>query len=222
MSSLDQIIPAEIKNDEFFNNLRFLAQFAQIESILEIGASSGEGSTEALILGAVQSAHKPRLFSLEVSKPRYEALAQRYAAIDQFRAYNVSSVRLEDFPSPEQVRHFHRTSQSLLSGLPVEQILGWLDADIKYVVENNVRQDGISVVRQENNIDIFGMVLIDGSEFTGARELDMVYGAKVIALDDICTYKNYTAYQRLLGDTNYDIFMLNKALRNGYAIFIRK
>jgi hypothetical protein len=35
------------------------------------------------------------------------------------------------------------------------------------------------------------MVLIDGSEFTGIKEFEYIYGAKYILLDDIKGYKNY-------------------------------
>ena len=63
------------------------------------------------------------------------------------------------------------------------------------------------------------MVLIDGSEFTGKPELDLVYGAKFILLDDIRAYKNYHNYKRLLNDKNYKLIEEQPFLRNGYAIF---
>ncbi|MBW2169777.1 MAG: tetratricopeptide repeat protein, partial [Deltaproteobacteria bacterium] len=64
-------------------------------------------------------------------------------------------------------------------------------------------------------------VLIDGSEFTGKAELDEVYGAKIIMLDDINGYKNYHNYQRLVADKTYELIAENWQVRNGYAAFRR-
>ena len=66
------------------------------------------------------------------------------------------------------------------------------------------------------------MVLIDGSEFTDTAELELVYGARFILLDDICTFKNFTSRQRLLNDPNYECIEENLDLRNGYAIFKKR
>ena len=46
------IIPAEIKNDAFYNAIiNLISQSDDINNILEIGASSGDGSTEAFQIG---------------------------------------------------------------------------------------------------------------------------------------------------------------------------
>ncbi len=80
---------------------------------------------------------------------------------------------------------------------------------------------GIEWIREENGIEDFDMVLIDGSEFTGKAELDLVFGAKYILLDDICTYKNWNNYKELVLDSNYKLLMEDHYLRNGYAVFVR-
>ncbi|MHC5832091.1 MAG: hypothetical protein ACYT04_92970, partial [Nostoc sp.] len=86
---------------------------------------------------------------------------------------------------------------------PLERVLGWLRQDIEYVNKSGVSDNGIQKIKKENNIDCFDLVLIDGSEFTGEAELDEVYGANLICLDDITTFKNYRNHQRLLADQNY-------------------
>ena len=65
------------------------------------------------------------------------------------------------------------------------------------------------------------MALIDGSEFTGSSELDEVYGAKYIILDDINTFKNYYNLQRLYQDSDYTAIAENNSVRNGLR-FSRK
>lgn len=50
-SELNRLIPPEIKNDEFYTAIQELARKENIKTVLEIGSSSGEGSTEALVRG---------------------------------------------------------------------------------------------------------------------------------------------------------------------------
>ena len=48
-SELDNVIPPEIKNDEFYYTIRKMAQEEDVRTILEIGSSAGTGSTEAFV-----------------------------------------------------------------------------------------------------------------------------------------------------------------------------
>ncbi|MBW4431333.1 MAG: hypothetical protein KME28_06295 [Pelatocladus maniniholoensis HA4357-MV3] len=42
---LNRLIPPEIKNDEFYATIQIIAREEDIKTVLEIGSSSGEGST---------------------------------------------------------------------------------------------------------------------------------------------------------------------------------
>ncbi len=75
------------------------------------------------------------------------------------------------------------------------------------------------MILKANHIKFFDFVLIDGSEFTGERELNYVTGAKIIALDDVNAFKCWNAYQTLLHTTHYSLKEHNFSLRNGYAVF---
>jgi hypothetical protein len=63
---------------------------------------------------------------------------------------------------------------------------------------------------------------LDGSEFTGKPEFEIIYGAKFILLDDVICYKNHDNYIKLLNDSNYILIKENLGLRNGYAIFKKR
>jgi len=193
----DNYMPPEIKNDSFYSILIDIARRFPLRTILEIGASSGEGSTEALVHGLAENPGKPTLFCIEVSRARYERLAQRYAGNPQVKPYNASSVNLKDFPSEAQVIEFYQMQpynlnmgETNIGNWPLELVLTWLRNDIKYLTEHNIQQDGISLIKRKHSISQFDMVLIDGSEFTGSAELLQVYGAPIIAMDDINTCKN--------------------------------
>ena len=70
-SDYDQTIPPEIVDDEFYEVIRTLARTATVRTVLEIGSSTGEGSTRAFVEGLSENPVRPRLFCLEVSHPRY-------------------------------------------------------------------------------------------------------------------------------------------------------
>ncbi len=221
-STLENIIPPEIRNDELYELLKRIASQEAVFSVLEIGSSSGEGSTAALVQGLKNNPGRPMLYCLEASKTRFAQLSARYATLPFVSCFNASSVSADRFPTEEQVAGFHQTRQTNLSFYPLETVIGWLRDDIRYVCESGIAQNGIARIKSAYSIDKFDLVLIDGSEFTGAAELDEVMGAGWIALDDTNAYKNYDNYHRLASDPDYALVAENWDLRNGYALFRHK
>jgi len=219
--STEQNTMPEIKEDEFYYTIRKMAQEEDVRTILEIGSSAGTGSTEAFVSGLKENPNKPSLFCMEVSKPRFAELQKKYEKDSFVKCYNASSISLSSFPSEQDVTNFYTTTKTALNNYPVDQVVGWLRQDIDYIKSSCVPDGGIKRIKRENNIVNFGMVLIDGSEFAGISELNEVYGAKIIMLDDINGFKNHHNYHRLLNDQNYSLVVENWKLRNGYAIFKR-
>lgn len=221
-TGLDRIIPPEITGDWLAEALTSLASSPGLRTLLEIGASSGQGSTEALVRGMLANPDPPRLFSLEVSRARCQALAERYAAVPQVVPCNLSSVGLADFPSADEVRRFYADTPSALNRYPLDSVLDWLAQDMAYIRDNAIPVDGIAAIKRRHGIDVFDAVLIDGSEFTGRAELDQVYGARAIVLDDITGFKNWHNHHRLLADPAYEIVVMNRYLRAGFSVFVRR
>jgi hypothetical protein len=221
-SDLDRLISPEIKNDAFYSAIYRLAKTESISTILEIGSSSGEGSTEAFVRGIIENPCHPSLFCIELSKSRFQALLKHYVNYPFIFCYNVSSVPLKTFPTEEEVLHFIKTTDTSLHQFSSEEVIRWLRQDIAYLRENNVPQNGIEMIKSEHAIEYFDMVLIDGSEFTGKPEFTLIYGAKFILLDDIRAFKNNQNYQTLLNDPNYSLLEEDASVRNGYAVFKRK
>ena len=88
-SQLDSLIPPEIKNDELYYLIEEIASSANIKNILEIGSSSGGGSTEAFVKGIQKNPHSPSLYCMEVSQVRFNQLQQTYAYADFVKCYNL-------------------------------------------------------------------------------------------------------------------------------------
>ncbi|MEX1184843.1 MAG: hypothetical protein WEF86_16675 [Gemmatimonadota bacterium] len=220
-SQLDRMIPPEIRADRFCSWISRVAATPGVLHILEIGASSGAGSTEALVLGALRNPVRPVVHCLEISRPRFHALVERYRDHAFVHCYNCSSVPIEQFPDEAAIDAFRRRIWTRFRFIRRDTVLQWLRQDIEYLRRHGLSLYGIRLVRERHGIDCFDAVLIDGSEFSGPADLDEVYGARFLLLDDIMTYKNRDNYRRLLRDRDYALIARSRWLRNGFAIFER-
>jgi len=217
--ALDRLIAPQIKNDRFYRAISEVASRPGVKQILEIGSSSGGGSTEAFVIGALRNPVRPTLYCMEVSVERFQALAVRWKGYDFVKCYNLSSVPLEKFPSEEEVTRFWRDVRSKLGHNRLEKVLGWLRDDIAYLRSHDVSTEGIREIKRLNGIETFDAVLIDGSEFTGIPEMEEVYGARFILLDDTRSYKNLDNAKRLRADPSYRRIRHSYWVRNGWAVF---
>lgn len=221
VSALDRLISPEIEGDRFYRAITAVGATSGVREILEIGSSSGAGSTEAWVEGALRNPERPRLHCIEVSRARFAALVERWREHDFVHCYNVSSVPLESFPGEDEVARFHREVRSRLRRTPLPTVLEWLRQDIEYVAENGLSRHGIREIKEQHGIETFDAVLIDGSEFTGSAELEEVYGARFLLLDDARTFKNWENVRRLEADPAYRLVKKSRWPRNGFAIFER-
>lgn len=218
-TSLDRLIPPEIRNDSLYSAIVRVAATPRVRHMLEIGSSGGDGSTEAFIEGALKNPTQPTLHCIEISDVRYQALRKRHASRTFVRCYHASSVPLEKVASAAEVKEFYHSVQSALNDYPLKTVLRWLEQDVRYIKEHGLDSNGIRDVKNVNGLNVFDAVLIDGSEFTGRAELDEVYGASYILLDDVRAFKNYANFARLSADPAYALAEVSEHVRNGYAVF---
>jgi hypothetical protein len=222
-SQLNQLISAEVINDAFYNHIYDISRSQPCKHVLEIGSSGGGGSTGAFVKGLRENPARPNLYCMEVSQRRFEKLKEVYRDDTFVKCYNFSSVSVSRFPSRREVEDFYNSVPTNLNKFPLKEVLRWLHQDIGYLKDWPAANiDGILRIKEECKITEFDVVLIDGSEFTGSAEMDVIYGASIMMLDDINGFKNHSNYLRLKHDSNYSLFIEDWKLRNGYAIFKRK
>ena len=222
VSASDRLIAPEILDDAFYEVLKGLGMVEDLRHVLEIGSSSGEGSTKALVATLRLNRHKPVLYCLEVSRTRFAELQRASRKYDFVRCYNMSSVVSSRVASEDEIRAFYNTHRTALNRYDLATIFGWRAEGLQYLKDHpELDRDGIAEIKKANGIERFDLVLIDGSEFTGSAELDEVYGAKIICLDDTNAFKCYAARQRLMSDPLYENLADDQTLRNGYSIFCR-
>ncbi len=223
-AGLDRLLAPQIRNERFYRAIRRVAATAGVRTVLEIGASSGGGSTEALVAGALANPDgPPEIHSIEVSKARIGALVERYRAYPFVHPHNVSSVPASAFPSEEEVSRFHREVRSKLRNNRLPKVLEWLRQDLAYLARHpDLDRHGIRDIRAAAGIDRFDAVLVDGSEFTGEAELEEVYGARFLLLDDTRSFKNWRNDRRLRADPAYRRVASSWWTRNGWSVFERR
>jgi glycosyltransferase involved in cell wall biosynthesis len=217
---IENVIPPEIKDDVFYRLIMKLGEEENLTHVLEIGSSSGAGSTEAFVRGLSRNKGKPTLYCLEISPARFQKLTETYKSYGFVKTYNASSVGPKNLPSAKTVSDFYDKYKLPLRLYGKDSVLKWLKDDADYLGNYaGVEPEGIELIKRDNAIDKFDMVLIDGSEFLGSAELDHVYGAKIILLDDTRAYKTFECCERLKNDPRYELIVEDKRLRNGFAAF---
>jgi hypothetical protein len=220
-SQLDDLIPAEIASDSFSGIIEEVASTDGVHEILEIGSSAGDGSTAAWVRGALRNAVRPRLHCIEVSAERHAALLERWGAQEFVYCHHVSSIPVERFPSAEEIERFYLDVPSRLRDFDLATVLGWLQQDLDYLRAHGLSSPGIAQIKDRYSIHTFDAVLVDGSEFAGRAELDEVYGARFLLLDDTETFKNWENSRCLQADPRYRLIYADPETRNGFAVFER-
>lgn len=220
-SDLDFRIAPEIVGDDFSLTIAALASKSDVKRIIEIGSSSGGGSTQAFIdaIASRQDSEEIELYCMELSDARYAALRRFTKDYDFVKCFNLSSVSTKEFPSVEEVVKFYSNRKTKLNNVPLTEVLRWRDQDISFILNSGRDINGIIAIKSTYGIDKFDLCLIDGSEFTGMAELSCLLGARYILLDDTESYKCREAFEKLDADPSYELEKYNPELRNGFALF---
>ncbi len=217
-------IPPEIKDDELYDRLidtiRLFAH--EIQTVLEVGASSGDGSTEAIASALSQYVPSKTFYTIEASPVRYEILKQRYANIDWLIPMLGSSVFLEEYVPKGYAEFYHKKHKRRFGQYDLSFLLDWYVNEKALIQDNNLPQGVIDSIKKENNIDFFDFVILDGSPYTGYSEFQKILGAKIIVFDDVLDIKHDKSHELLKAMTEYECIYCNLLHRNGYSIWVKK
>lgn len=210
-------------NPDALNQLlvSLLAEKGPFYNLIEIGSANGEGTTAALVHGLLTWAPGARLFCLEAVPPLFQQLSHRYAHQPQVVCLPYFSVDPLTFPTPEQIQHFMQTTRTVLRNYGVNRVLEWLAQEQATYTQYAQGVSGVAHIRQTYAVQHFDLALLDGGEFCGAADLDAVYGARLIIMDDTRAFKNHAPFLRLEQDPAYRLIALDPHWRHGYAAFER-
>ena len=222
MSGLDTIIDPEVnQTTKSYYVIQEYLKRVPVKTVIEIGASSGGGTTEALIKGisSNQNNEGVRMASIEVSRARFKNLKERYSNIPFFTPYNISSLPLYRFPKEEHVEEFIRKTG--IHGGNIPEVLRWLEQDIKYVKDNDFDANGIQQIKNDFGVEKFDLACIDGSEFLGDEEYKELPDCNAYFLDDINVYKNWNSHRELENNFTY-AKIFQEDIRGGSSLFCKR
>lgn len=214
--------PPYLSENPFYLFLYQLAREEALQHVLEIGSSTGEGSTHWLVEALACHAEPPQLHCFEADPDKYQALKARYADKPWVHCYPYFSKIPVAFPDPEQVKAFYRENATVLRSYPLNEVLGWLKSEEAAYQARSSEISGIAWLKEQLGIRQFDMVVLDGAEFTGNADLDEVYGARILVLDDVNAYKNWANFQRLKADRRYVMLTEHLSWQHGMAVFKRQ
>ena len=227
--SYKTIIPAEVTEGHFYELIKNIASREDVTTILEIGSSSGEGSTKALVEAANLFPSSPKqIHCLEISMERFGKLRNYLRNDKRFYAHRISSVMTSEFPTFGEINNFHKKRKTNLNKIHINTIAAWYNKDIQFITDNpelnpisksGHKISGIDWIKEKYHLSTFDFVIIDGSEFTGMAEYLKIRGSRFIALDDVMSFKCLNAYEALSADDNYELISENLIERNGWAVF---
>ena len=221
ISELDLLISGEIVNDQFSEFIKNIASKSHIKKIIEIGSSSGTGSTKYFIdtLKSRKDLEEITFICMEISNKRFNKLKNYLSPYKFAKAYNLSSVEISSFPSEAEIVDFYKFRDTNLNKYSLERVLKWRQQDIDYINSRGINICGIEAIKSSLEIKVFDLCLIDGSEFTGKEELKYLIGSKYILLDDTESFKCREAFELLEKREDYQLMEYKPHCRNGFAAF---
>jgi phospholipid N-methyltransferase len=117
--------------DEFCRLIERVIYEYDVKSIIEIGPSSGKGSTGAILRGIRKksSVTQTQLHLIEIDEFRCALLKLRFKKMNNVTIYNGSSISIDEFPSWEEVKNFYSQCVTKLNKHSLETIEKWYYSD---------------------------------------------------------------------------------------------
>jgi hypothetical protein len=214
-----QALPMAGLEAEFVEKMYGLGRNARIDSALLNGAAHAPHWL-ALLKGLLENPGRPTVQCIEALETSAAHVRRMFP--DQFglTVHCASAVRESDMPDVSVVAQFHASTSGPLAQYPLVQVLGWLREDLA-----RAQLSGAGVIgrlREVRSHAPFGLVVIDGSEFSAQAELQLLIGANIICLGSTRTFKGQGNLRLLSADPRY-VQMLERADQaQGLAVFMTR
>lgn len=205
-------------NEEFGYNIFQMVVRFDLRQNLEIGSWDGEGSTRCFVEAMKLLPQPKSLHCVEIVPEKFKTLKERYADLDFVHCFNGSSICYADLLYKDFEEIWNSPHNKLkTSNYSKETVRGWFDRDIQTIKEST------SLLSADMDMQ-YDSVLIDGSEFTGYSEFQLLKNkTRVFFLDDVHkAFKCNEIYHKLKTDPDWYLLLELPNARNGAAIFTRK
>lgn len=212
---------AEITGGPFFEALGKCIFETEPETIVEVGASNGLGSTMALIAGR-KLLGKGIIHCIEMAIDRCCEFRVNHQDKGWVILHQGCAMDATAYPSEHDLELFWKEHAELnCTKINLSHVYGWRCSELELIHSGgpmvNFLPQVMSHLSKENTF-----CLLDGSAFTGEREAEACLGARVIALDDTMDLKHWKSLKLLEKDSRYKEYFRDDKSRNGNAIYVRK
>ena len=201
--------PDVIATDKLGKVLTDLIRTYQPKTILEIGSSDGRGSTSVIYKEARK--YPCKMYCIEMNRERFADLEKLFGMNEWMELFCGSSVDHTWMIPTSIIKELHKDHP---------EFNVWNELGLDYMIKWHEQ-----TVTNINNADHCFKLLpvdfafVDGSPFTGYAEADLIYGTKIIVLDDVMDLKCFFAYNQLKESSHYKLIDEDLTFRNGYAVF---
>jgi hypothetical protein len=185
------------------------------ETVLEIGAWDGTGSTSVLIK-ALAHAQDPLIVALEANATRYVQLVENVKEYGWVKPAFGSSITLQSL-APKSFEEVWDSPYNRLR-FPQDLVRQWWEETQRFLA-------GVQAGFLERlHGQAFDVVLVDGCEFAGFDDYRLAKPhAKCLMLDDVHhAYKCNRAHHELSADPEWRLAWEDPTIRNGAAIWVRR
>ena len=205
-------------HDPFGHAIKTVISEKGFQSVLEIGAWDGTGSTICIINGMRSVPDPKKLICLEIDKKRYDMLVKNTKDFNFVHPVCTSSVSSRNFLVKDfDIDVWKSKYNKIKSGTSRDEVYSWYQNFLAKLAESD---EGFL----DGNKDFFDAVLIDGCSFTGYSEYCLLKNkTNCFMLDDSHhSFKCTQVYDELKNDTNWILSHDFADLRNGASIFLRR
>jgi hypothetical protein len=211
-------MPEITLNDPFGKAMYNTILDYKIYSILEIGAFDGDGSTIVLSEALARKKAEVSLISLEYTPERFTNLKANASKFPFVKPIQASSIGRHSFSAWDFEVDVWDTPYNGLQ-YPKEQVRDWHLRDIALM--SHTEAGYLDSVPTKGPWDA---VLIDGGEFTGYDEFNLVRNrTRCLFLDDaFSAFKTNRIRRELSSSKDWKLIWDGPHVRNGGSIFVHK
>lgn len=212
---------SELRDNPFYLYLYQMAREEPLQHVLEIGSASGSGSTRILV-EALSQRQPAELYCLEAHPEQHRLLSERYRDLSWVHCLPYFASVPVEYPDEATLWEFYKNGDTVLRRYSFNEVSAWLASEQALYAARAHDVSGVEWIKQTYGIEHFDLAVLDGAEFTGERDLELVYGARILILDDVMTYKNRRNYQQLLNSPDYVLIQDQLKWQHGTAVFKRR
>ncbi len=190
--------------------------------MLEIGSSLGDEVAAVFMREDPSRRTEINFYRVDTSRESSVSQTGEFSGRCRYKRYQASSVPRGDFLTEEQLSRLYVTNLSMTNQQPLARVLERLESDKKTIKDSGISESGIEIVKTDNRISDFDVVVIDGARFSAVADLQSLRGSTHIFITNVSELVGSKVYETLKIDPGYSLESEHWNGGTTYASFRRK